>query len=486
MTDHRDESPRPDHRDESLRADLSRAVGRELPGWTVDSITQLGAGRSAVTVTATLSGPAGTARSVAVRATPAGRPGLAIASLTSQYAVLSRLHRDGFPVPAPVLVAEASDQAAHDILVTEYIDGEVPDPWRRDGRARIMALAANERFVEDFVGRLAGIHALRDGDLPPDLRHGDAAGAGYLARTLARIRATVAESAFADDPVLTYTGNWIERNDGGRARPGGLIHGDYRMGNIVVRDDRLVGILDWELAESGETLSDLAWLCGPQALTEGRPAGLYADLADLLARYEKATGLAIDDTRLRLLTVGGTLRTAAVWSRLSIEEARRGDASRAARCRDSVVEMIGLCAEVTGLRSSPGQARPSQPSRPSQPGLLRAVAAEAGAVLAELDHELAERPSRLTPGMRNARLLLRRISTLTDQAYETFADGVRRLLDDLGCDHEHAEEFAAGRALSHALREHEYADESVRDLVAMAARPDIAFANLALARSREA
>lgn len=470
-----------EHRDESLRADLSRAVARELPGWTVDSMTQLGAGRSAITAAATLSGPAGTVRSVAVRATPAGQPGLAIASLSSQYAVLDRLHRDGFPVPAPLLVVEASDQAAHDLLVTEYIDGEVPDPWRRDGRARITALAANERFIDDFVGTLAGIHAIHDDDLPPGLRHGDTAGAGYLARTLARIRATVAESAFADDPVLTYTGNWIERNDDGRALHGGLVHGDYRMGNIVVRDDRLVGVLDWELAESGETLSDLAWLCGPQARTEGRPAGLYADAADLLARYEKTTGLAIDDTRVRLLTVAGTLRTAAVWSRLSIEEARHGNASRAARCRDSVVEMIGLCAEVMGLCASPGEARPIGP------GLLRAVAAEAGAVLAELDHEIAERPLRLTRGMQNARLLLRRISALTDQAYEAFADGVRRLLGDLGCNHEpvrHADSFAADRALSHALREHEYADESVRDLVALAARPDIAFANLALARAR--
>jgi aminoglycoside phosphotransferase (APT) family kinase protein len=474
-----------DHPDESLRADLGRAVARELPGWTVDSMTQLGAGRSAITVTARLSGPGGTMRPVAVRATPAGHPGLAIASLTSQYAVLDRLHRDGFPVPAPVLVVEASDQGAHDLLVTEYIDGEVPDPWRRDGRARIAALAANERFISDFVGTLAGIHAIRDDDLPLGLRNGDAAGAGYLARTLARIRTAVAESAFADDPVLTYTGNWIERNDDGRARGGGLIHGDYRMGNIVIRDDRLVAVLDWELAESGETLSDLAWLCGPQARTEGRPAGLYEDTADLLARYEKATGLAVDDTRVRLLTVAGTLRTAAVWSRLSIEEARHGDAARAARCRDSVVEMIGLCAEVMGLRASPGEARSE--ARPDRSGLLRAVAAEAGVVLAELDHELAERSLRLTPGMQSARLLLRRISTLTGHAYEAFTDGVRRLLDDLGCDHEsvrHAEEFAADRALSHALREHEYPDEPVRDLVALAARPDVAFANLALARAR--
>jgi aminoglycoside phosphotransferase (APT) family kinase protein len=478
-----------DHRDESLRADLSRAVARELPGWTVDSMTRLGAGRSAITVTATLSGPGGRIRPVAVRATPAGHPGLAIASLTSQYAVLDRLHRDGFPVPAPVLVVEASGQGAHDLLVTEYIDGEVPDPWRRDGRARIAALAANERFIGDFVETLAGIHAIRDDELPPGLRRGDAAGAGYLARTLARIRAAVAESAFADDPVLTYTGNWIERNDDGRARGGGLIHGDYRMGNIVIRDDRLVAVLDWELAESGETLSDVAWLCGPQARTEGRPAGLYHDAADLLARYEKATGrawpLAADDTRVRLLTVAGTLRTAAVWSRLSTEEARHGDAARAARCRDSVVAMIGLCAEVMGLRAAPADA--GSDARPDQPGLLRAVAAEAGAAVTELDHELAARSSRLTPGMQSARLLLRRISTLTDQAYEAFAGGVRRLLDDLGCDHEavrDADRFAADRALSHALREHDYADEPVRDLVAVAARPDIAFANLALARAR--
>ena len=40
-----------------------------------------------------------------------------------------------------------------------------------------------------------------------------------------------------------------------------LVHGDFRMGNLIVDDDGLAAVLDWELVHIGEVYEDLAWFC---------------------------------------------------------------------------------------------------------------------------------------------------------------------------------------------------------------------------------
>jgi aminoglycoside phosphotransferase (APT) family kinase protein len=482
---------------DDLRRDLDWAVGQELPGWSVESIRSLGAGRSAVTAAAGLRRPDGSVRAVAVRATLGGDPGLSIASLTDQYQLLDILYRNGLPVPQPVLVVEASSRIRHDLLVTEFVAGDIPDPWRSAGRARIAELRHDERFVADFVDTLARIHAVLAESLPGELKRDSAVAAGsYPALSRRRSQSSIGLSAaFRDDPVLTYTSLWLEAHDTCARGPGGLVHGDYRMGNLVVRDGRLVGVLDWELAEAGETISDVAWLCGPQGYVDGCPAGLFPGPEELVARYQRATGHAVDQELFRYLTVAGTLRTAGVWAQLSVDESRHGNAANAARRRDSVLELIRMCAQVLGLSSPPRRA--AEPA--GHQDLLGALGAEAQVVLDELERELAAAAAPAGPATYGARLFLRRFAAVSASPdYGDFAAGCRVLLERLGCDHAQARlapASAAGSTLSHALRQHGAAgpdahradlEAETRGLVGWAAEPAIAYANMvfALARAR--
>jgi aminoglycoside phosphotransferase (APT) family kinase protein len=41
----------------------------------------------------------------------------------------------------------------------------------------------------------------------------------------------------------------------------GCVHGDFQWSNCLLRDGRLVAVIDWELAQVGATLLDLGWLC---------------------------------------------------------------------------------------------------------------------------------------------------------------------------------------------------------------------------------
>src|SRR5207249_9242829 len=48
-----------------------------------------------------------------------------------------------------------------------------------------------------------------------------------------------------------------------RRGPQVLVHGDFRMGNLMVGPSGVTGVLDWELTHLGEPIEDLGWLCVP-------------------------------------------------------------------------------------------------------------------------------------------------------------------------------------------------------------------------------
>ncbi len=75
------------------------------------------------------------------------------------------------------------------------------------------------------------------------------------------------------------------------ARPTVVVHGDFRMGNLLVERDRLTAVLDWELAHLGSAVEDLGWFCA-RAWRFGSPlrAGGIAGVEDLLEGYASAGG----------------------------------------------------------------------------------------------------------------------------------------------------------------------------------------------------
>jgi aminoglycoside phosphotransferase (APT) family kinase protein len=384
----------------SLRRDLDEAARCGLRATVVEAAPITG-GRSAMTVRAVLD-VGGTRRTVAVRAVRKGTDGLSLASLPDQYLLLEQLNAAKLPVPEPLGLA---DGAEYQLLITSFVEGVVPQPWRSSGRVELARLRRDEYFVAEFVSTLAAIHAVTAESLPASLRpDADDPARGYVGRSPQRSSAFIAGSTvFRNDPVLTYTGLWLHTHRPAASFAGGLVHGDYRMGNIVVRDDRIVGVLDWELAAAGEVLSDVAWLCGPQGSTDGLPAGLVGE-EELVERYSAVCARAVDPDLFRFLKVEGTYRTSAVWAQLSTDEQQRSNRAAAWRCRDSVIAMIGLCAEVLGLTAAPNR---------DAGQVARGLGLMISDVLNEASTEFATLPE-IGPATRNMQLLLRRLATMAD------------------------------------------------------------------------
>src|SRR5262249_12506120 len=90
-----------------------------------------------------------------------------------------------------------------------------------------------------------------------------------------------------------------------------LVHGDYRMGNLIVDGSDLAAVLDWELVHIGDAYEDLAWFC-IRAWRFGAPAsrgaGGLGSVEAFVRAYEAASGTTVDRVALHWWLVLATLR----------------------------------------------------------------------------------------------------------------------------------------------------------------------------------
>jgi aminoglycoside phosphotransferase (APT) family kinase protein len=90
-----------------------------------------------------------------------------------------------------------------------------------------------------------------------------------------------------------------------------LVHGDFRLGNIMVGPEGLVAALDWEITHIGDPTEDLSWICMPSWRfgQMDKPVGGFGELADLLKGYRDAGGdPRIDEAAVRWWTIFGSLK----------------------------------------------------------------------------------------------------------------------------------------------------------------------------------
>ena len=85
--------------------------------------------------------------------------------------------------------------------------------------------------------------------------------------------------------------------------PTTVVHGDYRLGNLMVahdRPDRVIAVLDWEMGAIGDPRADLGYLLATYAEPGGEPSPLgvspvtalegFPTRAELVARYAARSG----------------------------------------------------------------------------------------------------------------------------------------------------------------------------------------------------
>ena len=113
-------------------------------------------------------------------------------------------------------------------------------------------------------------------------------------------------------------------------RPRVVDHGDFRIGNLMVDEDGIVAVLDWEFAHLADPAEDLAWplIRAWRFGNDGLRLGGIGDVEPYLERYAELTGL---DSRSTSCSSGRCSATASGRSgrsrRLAATSAARSGAS---------------------------------------------------------------------------------------------------------------------------------------------------------------
>jgi aminoglycoside phosphotransferase (APT) family kinase protein len=130
---------------------------------------------------------------------------------------------------------------------------------------------------------------------------------GYLARQVRRFTGLWEHNATREIAALDAVTAWLGAHIP-ESGPATIVHGDYRLGNVMFTGDRLSAIFDWELATIGDPLADVGYLLATWA-QEGDPESTIASLTtvtrrpgfptrdDLVARYEERSGRSMRDLR---------------------------------------------------------------------------------------------------------------------------------------------------------------------------------------------
>jgi aminoglycoside phosphotransferase (APT) family kinase protein len=201
----------------------------------------------------------------------------------------------GIPVPRIV----ASGEADHDVLDSGFlimtrVAGETIARKILRDEPYAHARAVLVRQLGDALARLHGVPT----ESIPDLDALDRMG---------RYR-DVLDALEYSSPTFEFAFRWLAEHQQRKPRST-VVHGDFRLGNVIVDENGLAAVLDWELAHIGDPMEDLGWLCvrAWRFGGSGAVAGI-GELDELFAGY-RAAGGEVDPEAVRWWIVAGTL----VW-----------------------------------------------------------------------------------------------------------------------------------------------------------------------------
>jgi aminoglycoside phosphotransferase (APT) family kinase protein len=238
-----------------------------------------------------------------LRRPPLGHVQATAHDMRREYVVMEALAATDVPVPRPVAFCDDPKVIGAPFYLMERVEGT---PYREAHELEALGAASTARTCEAMVDTLAMLHTvdpaavgLRDFGRP----------SGFLTRQVDRWGRQMAGSLqrrieHSDDllqalRVRAATIPDVSLDD----RTAAIVHGDYRLDNLLIADGEVTAVIDWEMATLGDPLTDLALLVVYSSMTEvfdvpelgtaSRAPGFLGPDATI-ARYADRSGRSID------------------------------------------------------------------------------------------------------------------------------------------------------------------------------------------------
>lgn len=239
-------------------------------------------------------------------------PGLDVAA---QFHILKALENTPVPVPRVYWLASEGEYLDRPFFIAEKVEGESYVTW--NSVSRTQGAETMHKLRDNFVKGLADIHALDWSQLELPFLAVPRNAHDYALIELRRWRKKLGKRNEDEQPVLKEAALWLRRNAPQCHHPLILVHGDYRLMNLIVCGGAIKAVLDWEVTTIGDPIADLG-----MAAMKIWGRGFYRR-EEFLKNYAAYSAIRASPEELRYWEVMGYFKTIAANFRF-IDAFRKG------------------------------------------------------------------------------------------------------------------------------------------------------------------
>ena len=310
------------NKDDSLEAFLIRTLSEPLGIVTVSDLVRLTGGANRETWSFNGEDTEGNTSELILQVDREGLDRL-IGTCSREAQIVTKAAEWNVPVPTVIASSDIPNALGRSFTITRRIEGEtIARKILRDQQWETARL----KLVTDCATALGAIHSIPLEEL----------GGIELVKDTDSLTSLVDIYDALSDPHPTFdlAIRWLEAN---RPEPLGpcLVHGDFRLGNLLIGKDGLRAVLDWEIAHIGDPAADLGWMCVRAWSFGGKEKvagiGRYTNFLD---DYETRSGTRVPLETLQWWEIFGTLR----WGIICLQ---MGGDFRAGRTSSIEIATIG-------------------------------------------------------------------------------------------------------------------------------------------------
>jgi aminoglycoside phosphotransferase (APT) family kinase protein len=296
----------------ALSDPLLAQLAERLSSRDVSAVTPLQGGASSLTYVGRCAD-----RPVVVKVAPPGVRPIAHRDVVRQARIIRTLAATSVPVPEVLFDDPGDPPDVPPLFVMSRLEGTASEPLF-DGDDCGSETVVGERF-RNAAATMAQLHRVQPGavGLGSEPVIGPAAEVERWCHTLETVDAELVQGWREVAAAL--------ESSTPPPLPAALVHGDFRLGNLLAIDERITGVIDWEIWSVGDPRVDAGWFlinCDPRTYRRSTP---YVDaapsLSELATIYREELGHEVPE--LDWFQALACFKSVATWSLIVKHNRRR-------------------------------------------------------------------------------------------------------------------------------------------------------------------